>query len=101
MSLETVSYRKMDMNSPTPTSTLTGVLALRRAEGTTPAMVGDSRVVTRTLRWHLDASTLPDGHRCRAEDQLLDAVGVKWVITSFRLCTLGTRWEVETQQRTG
>ena len=100
MSLETVSYRKIGMNG-TLEGTLTGVLALRRAEGTAAVMVGDSRVIVRTLRFHLQASTLPDGHRCRLEDQLLDADGQKWVITGFRLATLGTRWAVETQEKIG
>ncbi len=53
--------------------------------------------VIKTLRFHLDASSLPAGFRVRLKDQLLDADGAKWTIVGHKLATLRTRWAVDTQ----
>ncbi len=98
MSLQTLNYLKYT-SAGVLSSTITDVLALPRSGARSPSTFEGGRLTSEKQRWHLDASSLPDGFAPRIGDELLDADGVKWVITGWQDATLSTRWALDTERK--
>ena len=66
--------------------------AKRRAKGARH----DEFISVAELTWHLWVSQLPEGVEPKEHDEIVDAAGDTWVITSTRLEFLDTRFRCQT-----